>query len=38
MDEGYEHSISTADLPSGIYYLVVTSGDTKITRSIIVQH
>jgi hypothetical protein len=38
MDEGKEHSISTANLPSGIYYLVVTSGDTKITRSIIVQH
>jgi len=37
-DTGKEHSISTSDLPSGIYYLVLTQGETRITKTIVVQH
>jgi len=37
-EEGMEQSIPTTNLPDGIYYMVLTSGDKRINRSIIVQH
>lgn len=35
---GSSNNISTSDLPNGIYFLNVTSGDTRISKKIIIRH
>jgi len=37
-DASKELSVSTANLPSGVYYVVLTSGEERITKSVVVQH
>lgn len=37
-DAGKEFSLNTSSLADGMYYLVLTSGEDRITRTVLVQH
>lgn len=37
-DASKELSVSTASLPNGVYYVVLTSDGDRITKSVVVQH